>query len=185
MAGFKHIGTESQGDVSGKIKRFWVNSSSIKIGVGDVVVITGDAHSTKGIQGVDQGVANTANTGVVVGVEPQFSGESLSTTYLGSSTEGYVYVNTDPHALYEVEVANGPLTAAQAGLNVPLVNTEGTVSGGLFTSNNKVNATGIATTSTLPFRVVKILEDSDGTYGNKAVVRVNESTSNLGATGIS
>lgn len=185
MAGFKYIGTESQGDITGKLKRFWVDSSSVKLGLGDVVVITGDAHATNGVQAVDQGVANTANTGVIVGVEPTFSGEALSKTYLDSSTDGYVLVNVDDQALYEVEIANGPLTAANAGLNVPLVTTEGTVSGGMFTSNMKANVTGIAATSTLPFRVVKILEDDDGTYGNKAIVRMNETTSKLGATGIS
>lgn len=185
MSGFKHVGTMAQGDVTGKVKRFKVDSgNSTKLGIGDVVLVTGDAD-TDGISEVGIGTANTANTGVVVGVEPSYSGENLTKNYLAASTAGYLLVNTDPDALYEVDVANGPLSVDDVDLNVPLVATEGTVNGILFTSNMKVNDTGANTTATLPFRVVKLLEDSSGTLGNRALVKPNETTYRLGATGIS
>lgn len=186
MAGFQLVNTESQGDVTGKLKTFDLASShSTRIGIGDVVVITGDADGTTGRQQVDQGNTSSANTGVVAGIEPVYSGESLSQTHIDGSTAGTVRVNVDPGALYEVEVANGPLTAGQAGQNVGIDNSEGTLSNGLFTSEMKIDQSTVATTSTLPFRIEEILEDSDGNYGEKAIVRVNESTSMLGATGIS
>jgi hypothetical protein len=47
-----------------------------------------------------------------------------------------------------------------------------------------VNDTGAATTSTLPLRIVKLLEDEAGVLGNKAIVKLNETTNRLGATGI-
>lgn len=184
MAGFKHVGSMAQGDVTGKVKRFKVDSgNSTKLGIGDVVLVTGDAD-TDGISEVGIGTANAANTGVVVGVEPMYSGETLTTNYLAASTAGYLLVNVDPDALYEVDVT-GTLSVDDVDLNVPLVATEGTVSGIIYTSNMGVNDTGAATTSTLPFRVVKLLEDSDGTLGNKALVKPNETTYRLGATGIS
>ena len=184
MAGFKYLGTEAQGEASGKLKRFKVDAAhSGVIGPGDLVLVTGDAD-TDGVSEVDIGTANTANTGVVMSVVPNFSGEALSTTHLAASTAGYVLVNVDPDALYEVEVSNGPLSVDDVDLNAPAVVTAGTVSGGLFTSNMGVNDTGAATTSTLPLRIVKLLEDEAGVLGNKAIVKLNETTNRLGATGI-
>lgn len=185
MAGFKYVGTEAQGDITGKTKRFAVVSGhASKLGIGDLVLVTGDADA-KGISEIEIGTANTANTGVVTGIEPIWAGEDLSKTYLPDSTAGYLLVNVDPDATYECEVANGPLSVDDVDRNAPAVVTEGTVSEGLYTSNMKVNKTGVANTSTLPLRIVKLLEDSDGVLGNKALVKLNETTSRLGATGIS
>lgn len=185
MAGFKYVGTEAQGDVTGKLKRFAVEVGHAGVlGPGDLVLVTGDADAD-GISEVDVGTANTANTGVIVGVEPSFAGEALSRTHLPASTAGFVLVNVDPDALYEVEVANGPLSVDDVDLNAPAVVTAGTVSGGVFTSNMMVNDTGANTTSTLPLRIVRLLEDDAGVLGNKAIVKLNETTNRLGATGIS
>ena len=176
-------GTESS-DPSGKLKTFSVISSSGVLGPGDMVVITGDG-STTGISEVDIGTENIGNTGVIASVAPTFAGEALSQTHLASSTLGNVLVNVDNEALYDVPVSNGPMTVDDVGLNCPLVATVGTVSSSVFASNMGANATGIATTSTLPLRIVAIREDSAGVLGNRALVRMNETTSKLGATGIS
>ncbi len=184
MAGFKWIGTDSQGDINGKVKTFHVDSAHAAVmGIGDVVLATGTAF-TDGMAEVDTGTANTANTGIVTAVLPNIATEALSQTWLSATTAGYVEVNTDPFALFAVDVANGPLAVTDVGLNAPLVATTGTVSGGLFTSNMKVNATGKATTATLPFRIEGLLRGDDGVLGSRALVRVNASTSNIGATGV-
>lgn len=180
--GFQYVGTLSQGDVTGK-EKMYVSGSSGVVGPGDVVRITGTADAD-GIATVDLGPANTGSTGVVSSILPIFSGESLSTTWAPASTATKLLVNCDPFALYEADVANGPLTAVDVGLNVPLVATVGTVSGSLFTSNMTVNATGKNTTNTLPFQVVRLLVGSDGVLGSRALVRMNASTSTYGATGI-
>jgi hypothetical protein len=184
MAGFKYVGSETGGEINGKVKQFAVLSThSGVLGAGDVVLITA-ASNDLGEPTVDIGTANSANTGIVAGVIPQIATEALSTTWLPASTAGYLLVNVDAFGLYEADVSNGPLAAADVGLNVPAVVTAGTVSGSLFTSNMGVNATGKATTATLPFRVVALLPDSAGVLGNRALVRVNASTSSIGATGI-
>lgn len=178
----QYVGTLAQGDVTGKEKMYVASSSGV-IGPGDAVRITGTADAD-GIATVDLGPANTGSTGVVSSILPIFSGESLSTTWAPASTAVKLLVNCDPMALYEADVSNGPLTAVDVGLNVPLVATVGTVTGSLFTSNMGVNATGKATTNTLPFQVVRLLVGSDGVLGSRALVRVNATTSTYGATGV-
>jgi hypothetical protein len=185
MAGFKWVGTESGADPTGNTKRFNVAAShSGVLGPGDLVLITGDGTAVTGISEVDIGTANSANTGVIQWVEPSLAGESLSTTHLAASTAGTVMVNVDPFALYEADVT-GTMVVANVGLNCPAVVTAGTVTDSIFVSNMGVNFTGVATTSTLPFQIVQLLDNSSGTFGGRALVRVNESTSKLGSTGIS
>ena len=184
MAGFRYVGSETGGEINGKLKRFALTSSHAGVlGPGDLVLTTA-ASNTAGEPTVDVGTANSANTGVISYIDPIIATEALSQTWVAASTAGYVYVNVDAFALYEADVSNGPLAAADVGLNVPAVVTAGTVTGSLFTSNMGVNATGKNTTATLPFRVVALLEDADGVLGNRALVRVNASTSNIGATGV-
>lgn len=181
---FNYSGTESNGSIDGKQKLFAVDSGHAGVlGPGDLVLITGDGSAT-GVSEVDTGTANTANTGVVSSVVPNIAGEALSITHLAASTAGDLLVNVDSFALYDVPVSNGPLVVANVGLNCPAVVTAGTVNGSLFTSNMGANATGVATTSTLPLHIVAMLEDEAGVLGNRALVRINESTSKLGATGI-
>jgi hypothetical protein len=184
MPGFKYVGTESQGDITGKVKQFQllVGHAGV-IGPGDLVKITA-ASGADGKPTVDVGVTDTASTGVVTSILPAIAGEALSRTWVPAATVGNVLVNVDAFALYEADVSNGPLADVDVGLNVPAVVTAGTVSGSLFTSNMGVNATGKASTATLPFRVVKLLRGSDGVLGSRVLVRVNASTSNIGATGV-
>lgn len=180
----QYVGTESNGSIDGKQKTFAVDAAHAGVlGSGDLVLITGDGSAT-GVSEVDIGTANTANTGVISSVVPNFAGEALSQTHLAATTAGSVLVNVDDQALYEVDVSNGPLVVADVGLNAPAIVTAGTVTGGVFISNMGVNATGVATTSTLPLRIVALLEDAAGVLGNRARVRMNETTSKLGATGI-
>lgn len=184
MAGFDWKNTEDQGDPTGTTREYAVDAAHAGVlGPGDLVVITGDGSST-GVSEVDIGVTTTANTGVIMSVKPTIAGEALSQTHLSATTAGDVLVNVDAFALYDVDVSNGPLTVADVGLNAPAVVTVGTVSQNVFTSNMGVNATGAAVTSTLPLRIVALLEDSAGVLGNRAQVRMNETTSKLGATGI-
>lgn len=181
---FLYQGSESQGAIDGKQKlRAVAVTHAGVLGPGDLVVITGDGSAT-GISEVDIGVANTANTGVISSVTPNFAGEQLSITHLPATTAGNVLVNVDDQALYDVPVSNGPLTSDDLGLNAPAVVTVGTVSDSVFVSNMGVNATGAAVTSTLPLRIVELREDDAGVLGNRALVRMNETTSKLGATGI-
>lgn len=182
--GFKFVGTE-QSDPTGKAKSFDVPSShASRLARGDVVRINGTSDATTGNPQVDAATAAQSITGVIVGITPQFATEAFTDTGLAASTAGSVTVCTDPLALYEVDVSNGPLVVADAGLNADLVATAATVSGGMTISNMTLNATGKATTSTLQFRIIKLLTGSDGVLGSRALVRINNTTTTAGATGV-
>lgn len=182
--GFKQKNTDSQGDVTGKQKTFAVLAATTEVIVpGDLVRIAGTANA-QGVADVEIAPTSTACTGVVMSVDPTIAGEALSGTHHVSGTLGTIKVNIDPHATYVVDVANGPLLITEVGLNCPAVVTEATALGGLFPSVMTANATGAATTSTLPLHIVALQEDAAGVLGNVAVVRINESTVALGATGI-
>lgn len=182
--GFKHANTDSQGDVTGKQKTFSVLAATAQVIVpGDLVRIAGTANA-QGIANVAIAPTTTASTGVVMSIDVTIAGEALSQTHHAASTLGTLKVNIDPNATYEVDVANGPLLITEVGLNAPAVVTEATASGSLFPSVMQVNATGAATTSTLPLHIVALKEDADGVLGNVAIVRLNATTVAPGATGV-
>ncbi len=182
--GFKQANTDSQGDVTGKQKTFAVLVATTEVIVpGDLVRIAGTANA-EGIADVEIAPTSTACTGVVMSIDPTFAGEALSTTHHASGTLGTIKVNVDPNATYEVDVANGPLVITEVGLNCPAVVTAATASGGLFPSVMTANATGAATTATLPLHIVALKEDAAGVLGNVAIVRLNATTVAAGATGV-
>lgn len=182
--GFKAVGSVMI-EPDGKIKTFDVPSSHASlIAPGDVVTLNGTATATTSVPQVDASTAGQAVTGVVVGIVPNYATETLNAVGLPASTAGSVYVLADPMAYYEVDVSNGPLAVADVGLNANLVATAATLSGGLAISNMTLNATGKATTNTLQFRIEKLLTDSAGVLGNRALVRVNSSTYITGTTGV-
>lgn len=182
--GFKYTGS-LQDSPDGKLKRFDVDAAhATRLSIGDAVVITGTSTALTGVGQVDAAVAAGPVTGIIAGVVPNFATENLTDTGLPASTAGSVLVRQDTRGEYLVDVANGPLVAADVGLNVPLVATAATLSGGLTVSNMTVNATGKATTNTLPFRVVRLMPDAAGVLGNAAIVRLNASTEITGATGV-
>ena len=185
MSGFQFRGTLDQAEASGKLQTFTVAAThTTNIGPGDLVILTGTSDAEGNAEADIQTAANTRSTGVCVDVTPNFAGEALSQTYLSAGRAGSILVNTDPDALYEADVANGPFTANQVGLNAPVVVTAGTLSGGLFVSNMEVNRTGAATTATLPVRVEALLKDDQGVLGNRVLVKLNATTRRPGTTGV-
>lgn len=183
--GFKFLKTQSQGDVTGKQYLYEVAAAhSTALASGDVIRITGTANATTGVPLADAAAASESITGVMSAALPTFSGEALSNASLAALTGGSILVNIDTQALYEVDVSNGPLAVTSVGLNANLVATSATTTGGVTSSAMTVNATGVATTQTLPFRIVALKEDEDGVLGNVAVVRINNSTISDGAVGV-
>lgn len=183
MGGFTCIGSMRSG-YDGKGRTFAVPASHASLlTIGDVVLETGTADADGNPQ-VDAATAGSIVTGVIVGIKPDFATEQMSDIKIPASTAGTVIVNVDPDAEYEVDVSNGPLVLADVGLNANIVATAATTSGGLTTSNMTINATGVAATATLQFRIVRLLTNAAGTLGARAVVRLNKSSTNLGATGV-
>ena len=156
-----------------------------KLAIGDFVALTGTANATTGVAEVDIGVAGSPLLGQIAGFVPDFSTENFTDAGgLAASTAGTAFVLDDPRAEYIADVSNGPLLVADVGLNVNLLATVATQSGGLTISNMNVNATGVATTNTLNFQVLALLEDDDGVLGNRALVRLNSTQMITGAAGV-
>jgi hypothetical protein len=181
--GFKYVGSLFD-DQTGKLRTFGVPADHASLmAIGDVVRVTASAD-TAGLPQVDVATAAQSVTGVISGITPNFSTENFTDVSLAALVAGSVQVITDPRAEFEVDVSNGPLVAADVGLNVDLVATAATATGGLTSSNMTVNFTGRATTDTLPFRVLRLVVGSDGVLGSRCVVRINNSTAIAGATGV-
>lgn len=181
--GFKWVGSLSD-DPTGKVETYGVAAGhATRLAIGDVVTVT-STSAADGTPQVDAVAAGADVTGVIVAIDPNFATESFTDMGLPASTAGTVKVNTDPRALYEVDVENGPLAIADTNLNANLVANAATQSGGLTISNMTLNATGKATTATLQFRIKRLLVGSDGVLGSRALVQLNESTNIAGATGV-
>ena len=171
----------STAENAGKVRRCFVPASHATfLAPGDQVRFTGSAD-TEGVASVDAVTATgQAIGGVIASIEYQFAGERLQNTGLAAGVAGYVYIHEDPRLWFVAPVANGPLTAADVGLNVDGTYTASTLVGGMAVSTQGVNATGKAATATLQYRVQALLPDPAGVLGNVALVSINNQT----ATGV-
>ena len=184
MSGFTAVKKSGASETAGMLQTFSVAAAhATLLAPGDAIVITGDGDAN-GVSEVDTGNATTANTGVIVSVDFSLAGENLTETGLLASTAGTVKVNQDPSQLYEIE-SDATLVAANVGLNVSINVTTATKSGGLTVSNMTVDAATVATTITLPYRIVALLEGiTSGVLGDRVLVRPNATTQSTGSLGI-
>ena len=118
--GLRPVASGGSGPYTGKIERFYVQSSdATAIYVGGLVKPDGSA-SADGLMSVTGNISTgDAVLGVVVAVEP-VTADSL--TYRAASTERWVYVNTDPNQVFEVQddSVGGALAAANVGNSADL-----------------------------------------------------------------
>lgn len=183
MAGFNFAKKQSSSETVGMVQTFSVDAGhTTLLAPGDAVIITGDADAN-GVSEVDTAPATTAGTGIIASVDFTLAGEQLTETGLLALTAGTVKVYTDQYATFEVD-SDATLSVDDAGLNVAINATTATKSGGLTISNMTIDAATVATTQTLPWRIVALLEDSAGVLGNRARVRPNATTASDGAAGI-
>ena len=184
MSGFQRSRIQSGADTTGKIFSYDVAAAhATALAPGDAVDLTGTATAGTGTPQADAAATTGQFLGIINSVDITYAGENLSDTGLAASTAGTIKVDVDPNTLYEADVANGPLLVADVGLNVNMVVTAATKTGGITTSNMTVNATGKATTVTLPWRVVALLEDDAGALGERVLVRPNTTTLAAGTVG--
>lgn len=119
--------------------------------------------------------------GIIVGVLPleDAPNVSITKTYRAASTAQLVQVCRDPNAVWEVEASDATLTALKGvGENADiLVGTGNTTTG---TSADKLDTSTIATTSSLQFRILDVINMPDNTVGAFAKVRVKMNNCELG-----
>lgn len=198
--GFRPVKT-NVGPYTGQANVYFVPSSdSSVIMVGDAVKLLGDARAATGVPTVTRITAGTdIPVGIVVGI--LFSGMSdaqnippvndLNTPiYRRASTDRYLLVADDPNLVYEVQYEGTSVAAAtitaNVGLNGNFLTTAGsTVSG---SSGMQLATAGLATTATLPLKIVGFPNRPDNIPGDtyfSYYVKLNSSLlGSLGTTGV-
>lgn len=145
-------------------------SEANNIAIGDPVKLLGTADSV-GV--ADVGLAGTGDVivGVVIGVKA--NPLDLNHIYRAAGVDTYVIVADSMDVLYEVQ-ANGVVATTQIGLNANFTN--GGVSTAVGVSGVQLDASTLATTATLPLKVVGAVQspDNDITSTNaKFLVMIN------------
>jgi len=186
--GFRPIQDLSGNGYCGKVQTFAVASGhSTLLGVGDLVVETGNVEEATGLSEVDAITAGTGNliTGVIIAFDTNYS--DLEQRGLPASTGGTVKVAVDPNMLMEAETSGGTFAITDIGGNLPVVVTAATATGSLVNSNMTINTAGNGLSTTEQVRVVQVRNSADLTYpaaaGITLVCRINESTI-AGAAGV-
>lgn len=179
IAGFRPVKSITGAPYNGAANVYFVPSSdSTVIMVGDAVKLAGDARAATGVPTVTRAGATDAAVGVVVGI--LFSGvgdasnippvNDLNTpVYRRASTDRYLLVADDPTLVYEVQYAGTSVAAAtitaNVGLNGQFTTTAGsTVSG---SSGMQLDSAGLATTATLPLKIVGFPNRPDNIPGDQ------------------
>ena len=201
ISGFRPVKNTTGAPYSGKASLYFVPSSdSTVIMVGDAVKLAGDARAASGAPTVTRCGATDIPVGIVVGI--LFSGVGNEVTnvpavndlntpvYRRASTDRYLLVADDPTLIYEVQYAGTSVAAATITANVGL-NGQFTITAGSTTSGSsgmQLDSAGLATTATLPLKIVGFPSRPDNVPGDtyfSYYVMLNASTfGSLGTTGV-
>ena len=198
--GFRPVKTTTGAPYNGQANVYFMAAGdSTVVMVGDAVKLAGDARAATGAATVTRCGATDIPVGVVVGILFSGVGDSqnmppvtdLNTpVYRRASTDRYVLVADDPSLIYEVQYAGTSVAAAtitaNVGQNGQFTTTAGsTVSG---SSGMQLDSTGLATTATLPLKIVGFPNRPDNIPGDvyfSYYVKLNAAAfGSLGVTGV-
>jgi len=178
---------------------FMPASDATVVMVGDAVKLLGDARAASGAPTVTRCGATDIPIGIVVGILFTGVGDvtnmppvtDLNTpVYRRASTDRYILVADDPQLIYEVQYAGTSVAAAtitaNVGLNGQFTTTAGSTTTG--SSGMQLDSTGLATTATLPLKIVGFPNRPDNIPGDvyfSYYVKLNSATlGSLGTTGV-
>lgn len=173
--GLKPIRHINGAPYNGAYREYYVPATyATALFVGDPVVITGTSN-TSAIAGnapgtlpeINKSGEGTKISGVIVGFAPDPDG--LERIYNPASTERIVYVADDPDLVFEIQEDSdgGALAATSVGLNAPLeFATSGSTTTGL--SGVELDSSGAATTNTLNFKIMRLVNRVDNAIGTNA-----------------
>lgn len=199
--GFRPVKSVTGAPYNGGANVYFVPSTdSTVIMVGDAVILAGDARAATGVPTVTRLASATGiPVGIVVGI--LFTGvgdltnvppvNDLNTPiYRRASTDRYLLVADDPGLIYEVQYAGTSVAAATITANVGL-NGQFTLTAGSTTTGSsgmQLDSSGLATTATLPLKIVGFPNRPDNIPGDvyfSYYVKLNSSTmGSLGTTGV-
>jgi len=173
-------------------------SYAVTVQYGDPVIVT-NTGSTRGYL-ARFNATTTATTvtstgggfgfvGVFVGctyTDPTY-GKVFRQNYISgnSATDIQAYVVDDPDALFQIQ-ADGTLAQTTLGCNASLIQTVAGNSGANINSGVALQASSVATTATLPVRIVDFVNSTTSTIGDAytdVLVRINTHFHRTGNTG--
>jgi hypothetical protein len=200
--GFRPVKTVTGAPYNGQGNVYFVPAAdSSVIMVGDAVKLLGDARAATGAPTVTRvSSATDIPVGIVVGILFSGVGDTINMppvndlntpVYRRASTDRYVLVSDDPNLIYEVQYAGTSVSAATITTNVGqngqfLINAGNTSSG---VSGFQIDSSGLATTATLPLKIVGFPNRPDNIPGDvyfSYYVKLNATTVSpgSGATGV-
>lgn len=173
--GLRPIGISGSSPYTGGTVRAYnlTADNSVAIYTNGLVTIAAGAPNGVGVAPAAGTLSTNTPIGICTGVrytDPTMK-YSLWGQYLPVNciTAGYtnvqVYVLDDPNALFQVQ-ANTSVTQASIGLNANLIFTSTTVPGSSTTGLSTAVIGSIATTNTLPIRIVDLVNESSLFGGN-------------------
>ena len=177
--GFRPVKTVTGAPYNGQSNVYFVPASDASvIMVGDAVKLLGDARTATGYATVTRvSAATDIPVGVVVGIAFTGMGDAINMPpvndlntpiYRRASTDRYLLVADDPNLIYEVQLAGaGPVAAtvtAAVGLNGQFTVTAGNTASGA--SGMQLDSSGLATTATLPLKIVGFPNRPDNIPGD-------------------
>ena len=176
--GFRPVKTITGAPYTGQANVYFVPASDATvIMIGDAVKLLGDARAATGVPTVTRCAATDVPTGVVVGILFTGVGDALNVppvtdlntpVYRRASTDRYLLVADDPNLVYETQYAGTSVAAAtitaNVGLNGQFVVTAGSTTSGA--SGMQLDSTGLATTATLPLKIVGFPNRPDNIPGD-------------------
>lgn len=177
-SGARVIGGHS-GVYEGQLTKMLIPASNaVATFINDIVSILGSSD-VNGIAHVEQAAQSATPCGIIVGMEPDYS--NLELKYRPASTDRYVWVNTDPKVVFEIQ-ASGAFVAADIGSNAEWVAGAGSVTSGL--SGMQLDSAFIAPTSTFGLAIESIMQREDNDIGNFAKVICSFNVHQYGSVGV-
>lgn len=146
--------------------------------INDIVTLVGDAD-VNGIAHVAQAAAGETPCGIIVGIEPDY--QNLESKYRVKLTDRFVWVNTDPNVVFEIQ-ASAAFAAVDVGLNADILVTAGSILSGL--SAMELDSATILGTSTLVLAIESIMQREDNEIGTNAKVICSFNVHQYGSVGV-
>ena len=177
--GFRPVKTITGAPYNGQGNVYFLPASDASVVmVGDAVKLLGDARAATGVPTVTRvSAATDIPIGVVVGILFTGVGDLTNTppvndlntpVYRRASTDRYVLVCDDPNTVYETQYAGTSVAAAtitaNVGQNGQFVVTAGSTTSG--SSGMQLDSAGLATTATLPLKIVGFPNRPDNIPGD-------------------
>jgi hypothetical protein len=179
--GFKPVQKLDGSPWNGKLRKYYIPTSSSSIFVGSPVKLAGSADPTGKYPSIDLAAAGQVPVGICMGIEPTV--DNMNPKYSAKGTANYALVCDDPYVVMEVQV-DAALDVASVGLNTVWINESGNTTTGISTVEIDADADTTNTKEVKIIGFVPAIDNDANTENNKVLVAWNEHQYMHGATGI-